>query len=179
MARTYDRLIRFYDSWFGDLLDEEKELTPAECWATILAIRECQRQNTIEPLRDLPREIRRALQMRTLETQIEKILERTANMRERGAKGGNATKGGNRIDTLTEEHIQLASTPPQDGKERNYEGMVILCNQCHLNDKERTYVMFASNYGRIGDQWWAILQKAREAKNPSAYVRSIVDRIHK
>lgn len=177
MARTYDRLIRFYDSWFGDLLDEEKELTPAECWTTILAIRECQRQNTIEPLRALPREIRRALQMRTLETQIEKILERTANMRERGAKGGNAANRGNKIDTITANQIQLAETPPNDGIQRNYEGIIMICDQCHLSNQERAYIILASNYGAIGNKWWAIMAKAKAAKNPSAYVRSIVDRI--
>lgn len=178
MARTYDRLIRFYDSWFGDLLDEEKELTPEECWQTILAIRECQRSESIEPLRALPREIRRALQMRTLETQITKILERSANMRERGSKGGSAANRGNRIDELTEEHIQMAAQPPSDGIKRNYEGMNILCEQCHMENKERAYIMFASNYGEIGNQWWAIMNKARTAKNPSAYIRAIVDRIH-
>ena len=90
MARTYDRLIRFYDSWFGDLLDPEKEFTPEECWQIVLAIRECQREATLEPLAALPKHLRRGLQMRTLETQILKILEHTGKMKERGAAGGAA-----------------------------------------------------------------------------------------
>ena len=92
MPRTYDRLIRLYDSWFGDLLDPDKGFTPEECWNVILAIRECQREITLEPLKNLPLNIRRGLQMRTLETQIIKILEHTGRMAARGAAGGNAAQ---------------------------------------------------------------------------------------
>lgn len=92
MPRTYDRLIRLYDSWFGDLLDPDKGFTPEECWNVILAIRECQREITLEPLKNLPLNIRRGLQMRTLETQIVKILEHTGRMAARGSAGGNAAQ---------------------------------------------------------------------------------------
>lgn len=92
MPRNYDRLIRFYDSWFGDLLDPDKGFTPEECWSVIVAIRECQREITLEPLKNLPLNIRRGLQMRTLETQIIKILEHTGRMAARGAAGGNAAQ---------------------------------------------------------------------------------------
>ena len=92
MPRTYDRLIRLYDSWFGDLLDPDKGFTPEECWNVILAIRECQREVTLEPIKNLPLNIRRGLQMRTLETQIIKILEHTGRMAARGAAGGNAAQ---------------------------------------------------------------------------------------
>ena len=92
MPRTYDRLIRFYDSWFGDLLDPDKGFTPEECWSVIIAIRECQREITLEPLKSLPINIRRGLQMRTMETQIIKILEHTGRMAARGAAGGNAAQ---------------------------------------------------------------------------------------
>lgn len=92
MPRTYDRIIRLYDSWFGDLLDPDKGFTPEECWSVILAIRECQREITLEPLKNLPLNIRRGLQMRTLETQIIKILEHTGRMAARGAAGGNAAQ---------------------------------------------------------------------------------------
>lgn len=92
MPRTYDRLIRLYDSWFGDLLDPDKGFTPDECWSVVLAIRECQREVTLEPLKKLPLNIRRGLQMRTLETQIVKILEHTGRMAARGAAGGNAAQ---------------------------------------------------------------------------------------
>ena len=92
MPRTYDRLIRLYDSWFGDLLDPDKGFTPEECWNVILAIRECQREITLEPIKNLPLNIRRGLQMRTLETQIVKILEHTGRMAARGSAGGNAAQ---------------------------------------------------------------------------------------
>ena len=92
MPRNYDRLIRFYDSWFGDLLDPDKGFSPEECWSVIVAIRECQREITLEPLKNLPINIRRGLQMRTLETQILKILEHTGRMAARGAAGGNAAQ---------------------------------------------------------------------------------------
>ena len=92
MPRNYDRLIRYYDSWFGDLLDPDKGFTPEECWSVIVAIRECQREITLEPLKNLPINIRRGLQMRTLETQILKILEHTGRMAARGAAGGNAAQ---------------------------------------------------------------------------------------
>ena len=92
MPRTYDRLIRLYDSWFGDLLDPDKGFTPEECWNVILAIRECQREVTLEPIKNLPLNIRRGLQMRTLETQIVKILEHTGRMAARGSAGGNAAQ---------------------------------------------------------------------------------------
>ena len=92
MPRTYDRLIRFYDSWFGDLLDPDKGFTPEECWSVIVAIRECQREITLEPLKNLPINIRRGLQMMTLETQIVKILEHTGRMAARGSAGGNAAQ---------------------------------------------------------------------------------------
>lgn len=92
MPRTYDRLIRFYDSWFGDLLDQDKGFTPEECWSVVLAIRECQREVTLEPIKNLPLNIRRGLQMRTLETQIVKILEHTGRMAARGSAGGNAAQ---------------------------------------------------------------------------------------
>ena len=92
MPRTYDRLIRFYDSWFGNLLDPDKGFTPEECWNVILAVRECQREITLEPIKKLPLNIRRGLQMRTLETQILKILEHTGRMAARGAAGGNAAQ---------------------------------------------------------------------------------------
>lgn len=69
-----------------------QRLHPEECWNVILAIRECQREVTLEPIKNLPLNIRRGLQMRTLETQILKILEHTGRMSARGAAGGNAAQ---------------------------------------------------------------------------------------
>ena len=109
MPRNYDRLIRYYDSWFGDLLDPDKGFTPEECWSVIVAIRECQREITLEPLKNLPINIRRGLQMRTLETQIVKILEHTGRMAARGSAGGNAAqKAAQERDKLAAEERERA-----------------------------------------------------------------------
>lgn len=90
MPRKYDRTIRFYDSWFGDLLDPNKEFTPGECWEIVIAIRQCQLEGSIRPLENLPLSIRRALSMATMGEQIMRILERVDNMRARGSRGGSA-----------------------------------------------------------------------------------------
>lgn len=113
MPRTYDRLIRFYDSWFGDLLDPDKGFTPEECWSVIVAIRECQREITLEPLKSLPINIRRGLQMRTLETQIIKILEHTGRMATRGAAGGNAAQ------KAAQEKAKIAAEERERQREEN------------------------------------------------------------
>lgn len=88
MPRKYDRLIRYYDSWFGDLQDPSKEFTPAECWSIILAVRECQIQGSLEPLEQLPLSVRRALSMATMGEQIERILERIDRRRDISRHGG-------------------------------------------------------------------------------------------
>lgn len=90
MPRKYDRTIRFYDSWFGDLLDPSKEFTDSERWRIILAIRDCQVTASLQPLEDLPLEIRRALSMATMGEQIVRQLERAESMRKRGSAGGRA-----------------------------------------------------------------------------------------
>lgn len=91
MPRKYDRVIRYYASWFDDLLDQDKELTPSECWEVMFAIKECQVNGTLEPLHNLPVSIRRALSLATMGEQITRLLERSERMRERGSKGGRAT----------------------------------------------------------------------------------------
>lgn len=91
MARNYDRLIKYYDSWFDDLLDPDKGFTREEIADVLIAIRQCQQNFNLEPLQALPREIRRGLSMATLSEQILRICERTQSIIERGSKGGNKT----------------------------------------------------------------------------------------
>lgn len=83
MARTYDRIIRYYDSWFADLMDEEKQFSAEEICAVLLAVRECQRVNNLVPLDALPASVRRGLSMATMREQILRINERVERMRER------------------------------------------------------------------------------------------------
>lgn len=91
MARNYDRLIRYYDSWFDDINEPEKELSDSEKWQVMLAIRECQRVMSAEPLRNLPLNVRRALSMATMLEQVERIIERVESARNRGSRGGQTT----------------------------------------------------------------------------------------
>jgi len=92
MARNYDRLIRFYDSWFDDINDTDKELSGDEKWSIIIAVRECQHSNSIEPFNNLPISIKRALSVSTMREQLLRIMERVENARKRGSKGGQATQ---------------------------------------------------------------------------------------
>lgn len=149
MPRTYDRLIRFYDSWFGDLLDPDKGFTPEECWSVIVAIRECQREITLEPLKNLPINIRRGLQMRTLETQIVKILEHTGRMAARGSAGGNAAQ------KAAQEKAKLAAEERErarEERERQYD------EQAKRSISREQYLLWRQNgvldeMGKPGPRW--------------------------
>ena len=81
-------MIRYYQSWFDDLLDPEKELTPAECWQVIIAIRDCQVEMSLEPLHALPISTRRALSMATMSEQVVRMMERSERMRNKSSHGG-------------------------------------------------------------------------------------------
>lgn len=104
MPRKYDRTIRYYDSWFGDLTDPAKGFTAEECWQVMLAIRECQLQGSLEPLEQLPITTRRALSMATMGEQIIRQLERAERMSARGSAGGRA----NQAKQRTPEEIAAA-----------------------------------------------------------------------
>ena len=149
MPRTYDRLIRLYDSWFGDLLDPDKGFTAEECWNVILAIRECQREITLEPLKNLPINIRRGLQMRTLETQILKILEHTGRMAARGAAGGNAAQ------KAAQEKAKIAA----EERERQREEQIKKHDEMTKNSVSREqYLLWKENgvineMGQPGSKW--------------------------
>lgn len=149
MPRTYDRLIRLYDSWFGDLLDPDKGFTPEECWNVILAIRECQREVTLEPIKNLPINIRRGLQMRTLETQIVKILEHTGRMAARGAAGGNAAQ------KAAQEKAKLAAEERERAREeqnKQYEerSKSAISREQYLLWKEKNVI---NEMGQPGPNW--------------------------
>lgn len=92
MARNYDRLIRFYDSWFDDLLDEDKGFTPAEILEVLVAIRNAQRSGSTDTIKQLPKTIKRGLAMASLVEQVERIIERVDNARARSQKGAQAQK---------------------------------------------------------------------------------------
>lgn len=89
MPRKYDRIIRYYSSWFADILDPAKEFSDNEIVQIFIAIKDCQVSLSLEPLEQLPITIRRALSMATMGEQIIRLIEKTENMRNRGANGGN------------------------------------------------------------------------------------------
>lgn len=84
MPRTYDRLIRYYDSWLDDIQDPDKGFSAQEQMSILLAIREAQRQGTMQPIDGLPVEIKRGLQLSTLKEQVGRIIERCERARSRG-----------------------------------------------------------------------------------------------
>lgn len=92
MPRNYDRLIKFYDSWFDDLLDPEKEFSAEEFRIAILAIRDAQHECDVTKLDSIPPSVRRGLSMATLKEQLSRILERAEGARNRGRKGGEAAR---------------------------------------------------------------------------------------
>lgn len=89
MPRKYDRIIRYYSSWFADILDPAKEFSDHEIVQIFIAIKDCQVSLSLDPLEQLPVTIRRALSMATMGEQIIRLIEKTENMRNRGANGGN------------------------------------------------------------------------------------------
>lgn len=90
MPRTYDKIVRYYSSWFADLEDADKGFTDAERWLIVSTIARCQMDETTDHLDELPPTIKRGLQMATLREQIERMLERSERMRSRGSRGGTA-----------------------------------------------------------------------------------------
>lgn len=89
MPRKYDKVIRYYSSWFADILDPEKEFTDHEIVQIFVAVRDCQVQESLEPLNNLPISIRRALSMATMGEQVIRLVETSQSAKRRGQIGGN------------------------------------------------------------------------------------------
>lgn len=107
MARNYDRLIRYYDSWFDDINDPEKELSGEEKWQIMFALRECQRVMSADPLRNLPLSTRRALSMATMVEQVERIIERCESARNRSSRGGQSTAAKAQAEMMQENNKRI------------------------------------------------------------------------
>lgn len=175
MARHYDRLIRYYDSWFDDLQDQDKELTPGECWQVILAIRDAQQMSSTEPIRNLPLEIRRALSMSTLIEQVERIIERCDNMRQRGSLGGLTTKV-SRAAATAQEHVSIQDIKaPDDGQARNLEGLLLVLEGWGCTEAEVYKAAQWSNYGQIGHPVWKMISSARYKEHPREYFLACIN----
>lgn len=84
MARRYNHIVRYLESWFFDLEDPEKQFTDAERWAVVRAIAQCQFDCSLEPLQSLPLEIRRGLSILTMGEQLLAIMDRVHSYKSRG-----------------------------------------------------------------------------------------------
>lgn len=99
--KTYDKVIRFYSSWFGDLMAESKEFSDAECWQVVKALYLAQEAENPDLLDNLPREIKRGLSLETMKTQLAKIIASRRSSAERGRAGAMATMAAaNRVDAV-------------------------------------------------------------------------------
>lgn len=102
--RNYDKIIRFYSSWFGDLMSESKEFTDAECWQVAKMLYLAQEAEDPDMLDQLPREIRRALSMETMKTQLAKIIASRRSSAERGRAGAVASlTAAARVDSIEQQ----------------------------------------------------------------------------
>lgn len=176
MARHYDRLIRYYDSWFDDLKDPDKELSGDECWLVMLAIRDAQQLSSTEPLRNLPLSVRRALSMSTLIEQVERIIEKCDTMRQRGRLGGNtAARNAQTITDLPDVDISTLS-PPEDGRERHFDSLVKTLRAWKVPDSVIYDAIMWSDFGLHGHQVWRFIYRAQTRSNPGFYFESCMQR---
>lgn len=180
MARKYDRMIRFYGSWFADLNDPEKALTAEERWQVVEAIVQCQEQESTEPLQLLPLTIRRALSMATMREQLERVLERNQGARERGRKGAQERY---KVPDVEQQPPSLFDgqevelTPPADGIERNWDGLLDWLHEWEIPGPMITEIAKYSNFGQIGSWIWKAVQRLRTSsiKDREAYLQKCLN----
>lgn len=147
MPRKYDRIIRYYASWFDDLLDPSKEFTAEECWLVITTIRDCQIECSLEPLERLPIAIRRALSMATLGEQIIRMLERSERMRNKGADGGNKAQQNRRTAEQVAASRMRAEKEQQEQQKKEDYYAKMKKDACSLERLDNLYLA-----GAKGDQ---------------------------
>lgn len=174
MARHYDRIIRFYESWFDDLADPSKELTAEEQLSIIKAIVDAQVLGSSEPLRNLPIAIRRCLSMATLCEQIERMLERSERMRNRGRLGGLAAANSKSVqEVIAEDDEPIITTAPDDGFEHNITGYTETLQKWGLSNKQINIIIKQSNFLQIGHPVCKLLYNAHTKRDPKAWLSSI------
>lgn len=141
MPRKYDKIIRFYSSWFADLTEPDKGWTPEERWKVILTIAQAQMMSDVSHLDSLPIEIKRGLQMATLKEQVYRMLERSEAMSSRGKKGADARKRAEDAELaknrqeMAKEHQKQAEQRLEDN-EREIEVAKATIRQCLAEGKE-------------------------------------------
>lgn len=147
MPRKYDRIIRYYASWFDDLLDPSKEFTAEECWLVITTIRDCQIECSLEPLERLPIAIRRALSMATLGEQIIRMLERSERMRNKSSDGGNKAQQNRRTAEQVAASRMRAEKEQQEQQQKEDYYAKMKKDACSLERLDNLYLA-----GAKGDQ---------------------------
>ena len=175
MARKYDRMIRFYGSWFADLNDPEKALTAEEKWQVVEAIFKAQITESTDPLTALPLVIRRALSMATMREQLERVLERNQGARERGQKGAQERYKTPEVEPQPPslfDGLEGELTPPLDGKERNWEGLLDNLHKWNIRPDLIAEVAKRSNFGEIGHPVWLANARMQQTniKDKNAYL---------
>lgn len=171
MPRKYDRIIRFYDSWFDDLSDPSKELSSDEQLQIIRAIRDAQVMMTSEPIRNLPLQIRRCLSVATLCEQIERMCERSERMRSRGRAGGlAAAQHATSPDCDEDDDEELITKAPEDGLEHNINAFAESFEKWGFTNKQRNDIIRRSNFMQIGHPVMRILYTAQGKRDPKAWL---------
>lgn len=171
MPRKYDRIIRFYDSWFDDLSDPSKELSADEQLQIIRAIRDAQVMATSEPIRNLPLQIRRCLSVATLCEQIERMCERSERMRSRGRAGGLAAAQHAALpDCDDDDDDELITSAPNDGLEHNINAFSESFEKWGFTNKQRNDIIRRSNFMQIGHPVMRILYTAQSKRDPKAWL---------
>lgn len=113
--RTYDKVIRFYSSWFGDLMSESKEFSDSECWQVIKALYMAEEEENPDLLDNLPREIKRALSLETMKTQVAKLIASRRSSAERGRAGAAASNTpASRVDAIRMQEASRKETARDD-----------------------------------------------------------------
>ena len=171
MPRKYDRIIRFYDSWFDDLSDQSKELSSDEQLQIIRAIRDAQVMMTSEPIRNLPLQIRRCLSVATLCEQIERMCERSERMRSRGRAGGLAAAQHTALPACDDDDDEeLITSAPDDGLEHNINAFAESFEKWGFTKKQRNEIIRRSNFMQIGHPVMRILYTAQSKRDPKAWL---------
>lgn len=124
MPRKYNHVIRFLESWFADLEDPAKEFSDSERWEVVVALRDCQVQNSLEPLHALPLSIRRALSIPSMGEQMMAVLDRAESYKRRGkAVSSSDTPKPMPSDAMKAEIREREQAIKNDAKEKEREAL--------------------------------------------------------
>ena len=108
--------------------------------------------------------------MATMVEQVERIIEKTSSLKQRGSKGGMAAQGMVKLPELPKEGLKTIIEPTNDGKERNFKGLMDTLENFGLSDEEKASVCIATDYGLIGHNVWKIISSAHSVVHKREYL---------